>query len=347
MVGGEAFPLGLARDLAGVVGGKVMNMYGPTETTIWSTTETVDASDAAVSLGRPIANTDLFVVDRALQPVPVGVPGELLIGGKGVVRGYWDRSELTEERFVPLEAKAGQRVYRTGDLVRYRADGRLDFLGRLDHQVKVRGHRIELGEIEALLAEHGAVRETVVIAREDVPGDKRLVGYVVLGGPLADPESALRDSLRTRLPEWMVPQHVVVLDELPRTPNGKTDRKRLPAPDLAQSTAEYVAPTSDLEEVLAEVWQEVLRRPNVGVEDNFFDLGGHSLLTVRVQAVLRERLDRVVPITDLFRFPTIRSLAARLGSGEGTEEAGKIVTEAAAERAEARRGALARRRGRT
>ena len=346
MVGGEAFPLGLARDLAGVVGGKVMNMYGPTETTIWSTTETVDASDAAVSLGRPITNTDLFVVDRALQPVPVGVPGELLIGGKGVVRGYWDRPELTAERFVPLEAKAGQRVYRTGDLVRYRADGRLDFLGRLDHQVKVRGHRIELGEIEALLAEHGAVRETVVVAREDVPGDKRLVGYVVLGGPLSDPESALRDSLRTRLPEWMVPQHVVVLDELPRTPNGKTDRKRLPAPDLAHSTAEYVAPTSDLEEVLAEMWQDVLRRPNVGVEDNFFDLGGHSLLTVRVQAVLRERLDRVVSITDLFRFPTIRSLAARLGSGEGPEEAGKIVTEVAAERAEARKGALARRRGR-
>ena len=345
MVGGEAFPLGLARSLAGTVGGKVMNMYGPTETTIWSSTETVDPSDDAVSLGRPVANTDLFVVDRALQPVPVGVPGELLIGGKGVVRGYWEREELTAERFIGHPVTPGARVYRTGDLVRYRPDGRLDFLGRLDHQVKVRGHRIELGEIETLLAEHAGVREAVVVAREDVPGDKRLVGYVVLDGPLADSESVLRDGLRVKLPEWMVPQHVVVLDELPRTPNGKTDRKRLPAPDVAASSSEYVAPASEIEEILAEVWQEVLRRPEVGVEDNFFDLGGHSLLTVRVQSMLRERLDRVVPITDLFRFPTIRALANRLGSGDAGQEAARVVTEAAQERAAARRGAIARRRG--
>lgn len=347
MVGGEAFPLGLARSLAGTVKGKVMNMYGPTETTIWSSTETIDPSDEAVSLGRPIANTDLFVVDRALQPVPVGVPGELLIGGKGVVRGYWEREELTAERFIEHPVTPGARVYRTGDLVRYRPDGRLDFLGRLDHQVKVRGHRIELGEIETLLADHAGVREAVVMAREDVPGDKRLVGYVVLDGPLNEPESTLRDALRVKLPEWMVPQHVVVLDDLPRTPNGKTDRKRLPAPDIAASSAEYVAPASDIEETLAAVWQEVLRRPEVGVEDNFFDLGGHSLLTVRVQSLLRERLDRVVPITDLFRFPTIRALANRLGSDEGGQEAAKVVTEAAQERAAARRGAIARRRGKS
>ena len=347
MVGGEALPLSLARQLGDVVGGRVLNMYGPTETTIWSSTETVDASDDAVSLGRPIANTDLYVVDRGLQPVPVGVPGELLIGGRGVVRGYWERAELTAERFVAHPVEPGARVYRTGDLVRYRTDGRLDFLGRLDHQVKVRGHRIELGEIEALLGAHGAVRETVVIAREDVAGDKRLVGYVVVDARLADAEQVLRDALRQSLPEWMVPQHIVVLDALPRTPNGKTDRKALPAPDVAKSSSEYVAPTSDIEQVLAEVWQEVLRRPSVGVEDNFFDLGGHSLLTVRVQAMLRERLERVVPITDLFRFPTIRTLAARLGTTETSAEAGKVVTEAAAERADARRGAIARRRGRS
>ena len=347
MVGGEAFPLGLARSLAGTVGGKVMNMYGPTETTIWSSTEIIDPSDEAVSLGRPIANTDLFVVDRALQAVPVGVPGELLIGGKGVVRGYWEREELTAERFIDHPVTPGARVYRTGDLVRYRPDGRLDFLGRLDHQVKVRGHRIELGEIETLLADHAGVREAVVMAREDVPGDKRLVGYVVLDGPLTDPESTLRDALRVKLPEWMVPQHVVVLDDLPRTPNGKTDRKRLPAPDIAASSTEYVAPASDIEQTLAEVWQEVLRRPEVGVEDNFFDLGGHSLLTVRVQSLLREKLQRVVPITDLFRFPTIRALANRLSSDEGGQEAAKVVTEAAQERAAARRGAIARRRGKS
>jgi natural product biosynthesis luciferase-like monooxygenase protein len=347
MVGGEALPLSLARQLGDVVGGRLLNMYGPTETTIWSSTETVDPSDDTVSLGRPIANTDLYVVDRGLQPVPVGVPGELLIGGRGVVRGYWERPELTAERFVAHPVKPGARVYRTGDLVRYRTDGRLDFLGRLDHQVKVRGHRIELGEIEALLGAHGAVRETVVVAREDVAGDKRLVGYVVVDSRLADAEQVLRDALRLSLPEWMVPQHIVVLDALPRTPNGKTDRKALPAPDVAKSSSEYVAPTSNTEQVLAEVWQEVLRRTSVGVEDNFFDLGGHSLLTVRVQAMLRERLERVVPITDLFRFPTIRTLAARLGTTESSADAGKVVTEAATERADARRSAIARRRGRS
>lgn len=345
MVGGEALPLSLARRLTETVDGSVLNMYGPTETTIWSTTERVSADEDAVSLGRPIANTELFVVDSAGHPVPVGVPGELLIGGRGVVRGYWQRPELTAERFVALPSKPGARVYRTGDLVKYRSDGRLDFLGRLDHQVKVRGHRIELGEIETLLRATPSVKESVVVAREDVPGDKRLVGYVVLEEELEDAENALRAELRKTLPEWMVPQHVVVLDQVPLTPNGKTNRAALPAPTATVSTEGFVAPTSDIEQTLADVWSEVLRRPSVGVRDNFFDLGGHSLLTVRVQAALKERLGRVVPITDLFRYPTIRTLAERLSEPAGDD--GKAVTDAASERAQARRGAMARRRARS
>jgi natural product biosynthesis luciferase-like monooxygenase protein/amino acid adenylation domain-containing protein len=345
MVGGEALPPALARELAGVVGGTVLNMYGPTETCIWSSTDVVNPAVSPVSLGRPIANTEFYVVDRAGHPVPVGVPGELLIGGAGVVRGYWQRPELTAERFVAHPVRREGRVYRTGDLVRWRPDGRVEFLGRLDHQVKVRGHRIELGEIEAVLREQPGVRESVVIAREDVPGDKRLVGYVVLAAPEEGAEPRLRDALRARLPEWMVPQHVVVLEALPRTPNGKTDRKALPAPEAqAAAAAVYVPPANDLETVLAEVWQAVLRRDQVGMQDNFFDIGGHSLLTVKVQAQLRERLRRVVPITDLFRFPTIRGLAAHLGAdGQGAAAA---VTEVAEARAQARRDALARRRGR-
>jgi natural product biosynthesis luciferase-like monooxygenase protein/amino acid adenylation domain-containing protein len=346
MVGGEAMAGALARDLAATVGGRLLNMYGPTETTIWSTTAQVQA-DGPLTLGTPIANTELCVVDRALAPVPIGVPGELLIGGDGVVRGYWQRAELTAERFVPHPRKPGQRLYRTGDLVRWRADGTVEFLGRLDHQVKVRGHRIELGEIEALLREQPGVRESVVMAREDVPGDKRLVGYVVLERAEEDAETRLREALRARLPEWMVPQHVVTLDALPRTPNGKTDRKALPAPDTARGrAAAYVPPAGGLEQAIAEVWADVLRRPEVGSQDNFFDLGGHSLLVVRVQARLREKLGRVIAITDLFRFPTIRALAEHLGqAGEGVDTTA-AATEAATERASARRQAMGRRRGR-
>jgi natural product biosynthesis luciferase-like monooxygenase protein len=342
MVGGEALPPALAQELTAVVGGRVLNMYGPTETTVWSSTQQLRA-DEAVTLGRPIANTELFVLDRGQRPVPVGVPGELLIGGRGVVRGYWRREALTLERFVAHPSAPGRRAYRTGDVVRYLPDGRLEFLGRVDHQVKVRGHRIELGEIEALLRERPGVRETVVVAREDVAGDKRLVAYLVADGSAGDLEATLREHLRTRLPDWMVPQHVVTLDALPRTPNGKIDRARLPAPRLAAAATEFVAPASQLERTIAEVWADVLRRPSVGTQDNFFDLGGHSLLTVRVQARLRERLGRVVAITDLFRFPTVRSLAERLGQ-EGADQTGD-VNRAATERGKARRGALSRRRG--
>lgn len=343
MVGGEAFPPALAADLTKLVAGRVINMYGPTETTIWSATHALDGLETSVPLGTPIANTRVYVVDRNLEPVPVGIAGELLIGGQGVVRGYLKRPELTAERFIPDPFADQGRLYRTGDLVKWRPDGRLEFLGRLDHQVKIRGHRIELGEIEAVLEQQPTVREVVVVAREDVPGDKRIVAYVVAKGSVVPEASALRQSVAERLPEYMVPSHVVTLDRLPRTPNLKIDRKALPAPDHAAApAAAYVQPGSELEAQIAEIWQDVLRVPKVGVNDNFFDIGGHSLLVVKVHSRLRGTIERPVSITDLFRFPTIRALAEHLGGGAAAAAA--ATTEKAQARAGARREAMQRRR---
>jgi acyl carrier protein len=343
MVGGEAFPPTLARDLAALVAGKVMNMYGPTETTIWSAVCTVDHNaSGVVPLGRPLANQQVYVLDSHLQPLPPGLPGELAIGGAGVVRGYFQRPELTAERFVADTVRGdGGSLYRTGDLVRWRDDGVLEFLGRLDHQVKVRGYRIELGEIEAALAEQPGVAQAVVLAREDQPGDVRLVAYVVAhsGAPLDG--TSLRDGLRERLPEFMVPQAVVQLDEFPHTPNGKIDRKALPPPERgtaasAGATA-YVAPADDLEQQIAAVWKDVLKLDRVGSGDNFFDLGGHSLLAVQAHRRLRETLQRDLSITDIFRFPTVQSLAAYLADGsQGGAQQGT-------DRAQGRRAAMQRR----
>lgn len=346
MVGGEAFPPTLARDLAGLVQGKVMNMYGPTETTIWSAVHTVgkDAS-GVIPLGRPLANQQVHIVDSRLQPLPPGVPGELAIGGDGVVRGYFQRPDLTAERFVPnTVSQQGGRLYRTGDLARWRhnddGSGVLEFLGRLDHQVKVRGYRIELGEIEAALAEQAGVAQAVVMAREDQPGDARLVAYLVARGGASLDGTALRDALRERLPEFMLPSAFVILGEFPHTPNGKIDRKALPAPDAASpaaSTAEFVAPTGDLESQIAEVWKDVLKLATVGTRDNFFDLGGHSLLAVQAHRRLKEALRRDLSITDIFRFPTIQSLATYLADGsQGGAQQGS-------DRAQGRRAAMQRR----
>lgn len=321
-VGGEAFPPSLASDLQRIVPGDVHNMYGPTETTIWSSMFTLDGKRDDVPLGPPLANNELYVLDALGQPVPVGTAGELYIGGAQVVRGYWRRPELTTERFVahPFRRDPSARLYRTGDLVRWRDDGRLDFLGRVDFQVKLRGYRIELGEIEAALASHPAVREAVVVARRE-PGesDARLVGYVTWKREApADGTSALREHLRAGLPEFMVPSHFVVLRDLPRTPNQKVDRTALPAPEHVQETAARepaIAPAGELETVIAGVWQDVLKLPSVGVHDNFFDLGGHSLLAVQVHSRLKKALERDLAITDLFRFPTVRGLAEFLGGG--------------------------------
>ncbi len=343
LVGGEAFPPTLARELKSIVGGEVMNMYGPTETTIWSATHIVDAAEPAVPLGRPLANQEIHILDSRQQLLPAGVPGELVIGGAGVVRGYLHRPELTAERFLvhPFRGEEGGRIYRTGDLARRRADGVLEFLGRLDHQVKVRGYRIELGEIESALLEGQGLREAVVLAREDSPGDVRLVAYVVASAQPAPAEADLRDRLRARLPEFMVPSHIVFLDALPQTPNGKVDRKALPAPDSAKPAAPveaFVAPGSELEKTIAAIWVEVLKLPQVGTRDNFFDLGGHSLLAVQAHRRLREALGRSLSITDIFRFPTVQSLAGYLGAGDS----GAVVRQGQ-DRAAGRRAALQRR----
>jgi acyl carrier protein len=345
LVGGEACAPELARELAASVPGSLLNMYGPTETTIWSTTHRLGGDAGTVPIGRPIVNTRLYVLDARMQPVPPGVAGELYIGGAGVVRGYRGRPELTAERFLPdpFAGVAGARMYRTGDLARYRSDATLEFLGRIDHQIKIRGYRIELGEIESLLRKHSSVRDAVVTLREDTPGDKRLVAYVVAEPGQTPSPAELRAFAKERLPEFMVPSTAVVLAAFPQTPNRKIDRKALPAPDHAATPREsaFVSPQNEIEARIAKIWQDVLKLPQVGVEDNFFDLGGHSLLIVQVLAKVRETTGRHLPMTDLFRFPTIRALGAHLASG-GDDEA---ALEASQDRGAARRERLQRRRG--
>jgi amino acid adenylation domain-containing protein len=314
LCGGEALPADLAARLV-ATGATVWNVYGPTETTIWSTVQRVAAGRGAVPIGRPIANTRLYVLDAAGEPVPVGVPGELHIGGAGVARGYLHRSELTAEKFVAdrFSPDPASRLYRTGDVVRYRADGALEFLGRADHQVKVRGFRIELGEIESVLSGYPAVAEAVVVAREDRPGDRYLAGYLRSAG--AAPSIAeLRAFLKERLPDYMVPSTFTVLDAFPLTPNGKVDRRRLPAPEERRTAARvaFLAPRDEIERSIAGVWRDVLRLDEVGVDDNFFDLGGHSLLLVQVQAKLREALGREIAIVEMFQYPTIGAMASHL-----------------------------------
>ncbi|HEX7242145.1 MAG TPA: phosphopantetheine-binding protein, partial [Longimicrobiaceae bacterium] len=267
-------------------------------------------------IGRAVANTQLYVLDGRLEPVPVGVAGELYIGGVGMARGYLGRPELTAERFVPDPHRgvAGARLYRTGDVGRRRADGEIEFLGRTDHQVKVRGYRVELGEIEAVLRGHEQVREAVVLLREDVPGQQRLVAYVTgeAGAELTAAElrghlARLRAYLAERLPEYMVPSAFVVLEQLPVTSNGKIDRRALPAPERA-SEEEYVAPRTAVEELVAEIWAELLRLERVGVTENFFQLGGHSLLATQVVSRLRKTLGIEVPLSAMFEQPTVEAL---------------------------------------
>ncbi|MCA9898612.1 MAG: LLM class flavin-dependent oxidoreductase [Ardenticatenaceae bacterium] len=347
MVGGEALPAALAQQLKQIVPGRVINMYGPTETTIWSTTHEVTGEETAVPIGTPIANTQIYILDAQMQPAPVGVAGDLYIGGDGVVRGYHNRPELTAERFVqdPFRSDADARMYATGDLARYRADGNIDFLGRADFQVKLRGYRIELGEIEALLNAQNGVREAVVTAREDTPGDKRLVAYVIMQPGQKLDGAALKEALRADLPEFMVPATYVPMTSFPLTPNKKTDRKALPAPDkvLVESQIAYVAPTNDLEQQIAEIWQRLLNVPQVGLNDNFFDLGGHSLLTVQAHRQLKEVVDKPISITDMFRFPTIRALADYLSEENGANGT-QTAVEQSVDRAANRREAMMQRR---
>ena len=335
MVGGEAFGAALARDLRQATAADILNMYGPTETTIWSCTDSVRGDEESVAIGTPIANTQVYLLDSHRQPVPVGSTGELYIAGDGVARGYHQRPDLTAERFVanPFSDLAGSRMYRTGDVARYRRDGVIEFLGRVDHQVKLRGYRIELGEIEAHLAALESVRDAVVIAREDVPGDKRLVAYVVLqAGATLDLDDA-KARLKDQLPEHMMPSTIVRLDHFPLTPNAKIDRKALPAPDTAAAlpSTDYVKPSGNLEEAIAGVWTKVLNVEKVGIADNFFDLGGHSLLAVQAHRQVAALVDKPLSLTDLFRFPTIRALVDHL-QAEGGEEKAKATEDRAAKR---------------
>jgi amino acid adenylation domain-containing protein len=315
IVGGEAMdPTRSAAVLE--MGGPAMlvNGYGPTEGTTFSTWHPVRGDEdraAPLPLGRPVANTGAYVLDARLEPVPPGVPGELYLSGPGLARGYLGRPALTAERFVPhpFAVHPGERLYRTGDRARWSEDAALEFLGRADQQVKVRGFRVEPGEIEAVLQAHPGIRSAAVVARDDGPGERRLVGYVVAADDDVPSDWALREWLRGRLPEYMVPAALVPLDALPMTPNGKLDRRALPAPELGAGRAS-VPPRDDVEAVIAAIWSEVLEVPAVGAFDSFFDLGGHSLLATQVISHVREALQVEVPLRALFEDPTVAALAA-------------------------------------
>ena len=292
-------------------GRRFFNVYGPTESTVFvSQYECSVQEDENPPIGRPIANTRIYILDAQLDPVPVGVAGELYIGGAGVARGYLNRPELTAERFIPSPFVAGDRLYKTGDLGRYLSDGTIEFLGRNDFQVKIRGFRIELGEIEARLGQHSGIREAVVLAREDVPGEKRLVAYYTLVDGAEVSVDALRTHVLEALPEYMVPAAYVRLASLPLTPNGKLDRKALPAPDgEAYVVREYEAPIGAVETALAQIWCEVLRIERVGRHDNFFTLGGHSLLAMRMLSRVRQVLEIEASLSGLFAHPVLREFA--------------------------------------
>jgi len=311
--GGEALPRGLANELVDR-GASLWNMYGPTETTIWSSALELTRGHGPPPIGGPIANTRFYVVDRHLDPVPIGVPGELLIGGEGVARGYRHRPELTAERFIddPFDPEAGGRVYRTGDRMRFRGDGTLEFLGRLDHQVKLHGYRIELGEVEASLDGHPDVRQSVVLIDEDETGVKRLVAYVVAESGREPAADDLRRHASETVPSYAVPSTIVRLDELPLTANGKLDRKALPRPGMVREDlrARYMAPSTPTEEALAVIWADLLAIDKVGAEDDFFELGGHSLLAVKMLARVHEQLGVEIFLTTVFECPTLAALAA-------------------------------------
>jgi len=311
---GEALPQPLQERFFDTLPAELYNLYGPTEAAIdvtaWACRR--DGDPRPVPIGHPIANTRMYVLDSYDQPVPVGVPGELHIGGANLARGYLNRPELTAERFVDNPFVAGGRLYRTGDLARFRADGAIEYLGRLDHQVKLRGFRIELGEIESVLAQHDAVREALVLATEHAPGDTRLVAYV---SPAAE-ATELAAFARERLPEYMVPSAIVGLDRFPLTSNGKVDRSALPAPSYGGSAVEPVAPGTSLERTIAEQWCAVLGVERVGTNENFFELGGHSLLMAEVRNRLAS-LGHELSMVELFQHPTVGSLADHLNRPDG------------------------------
>ena len=338
LLGGEAVPAALIQRLRQVFRGEIYNMYGPTETTIWSTTYQVEEPGVTVPIGRPIANTQTYLLDPELKPVPVGETGELYIGGDGVARGYWRRPDLTAERFLIVPSLSSNRIYRTGDLARFLTEGNIEFLGRADYQIKLRGHRIEPGEIEAAIEQCPGVRQAVIVLREDRDGDRRLVAYLVKDTDGAVTASALRSALGLKLPGTMLPAAFVFLPSIPLTENGKIDRKallELPPPSISMISTvsqSHTEPEHEMERIVGEAWQEALGVPSVGLNDNFFDLGAHSLTVAEVQAKLQNVLGREISIVDLFQFSTVSSLSRHLA---GARSAG--ATNQVSERAQRRR----------
>nr|QEO74483.1 condensation domain-containing protein [uncultured bacterium] len=326
-----------------------VNHYGPTEATVIVTSARIppaERADAPPLIGRPLDNTQIYLLDRAIHPVPAGVPGELHIGGTHLARGYLHNPDLTAEKFIPdpFGGEPGARLYKTGDLARYRPDGQIEFLGRIDHQVKIRGYRIELGEVEAALCQHPSVEAAVVVLREDAPGDKRLVAYVV---PKSQPPASsheLRAHLGEKLPEYMTPSAFVTLDKLPLTPNNKIDRRALPAPERARPELgeEFVAPRTEVEQLIAELWARALGVEKVGLHDNFFDLGAHSLTVTRVHSELKARLGKEPPLIEMFKNPTVGGLAQYLSDGGAPSQS---ALHEGAGRGDARRARRQARRG--
>ncbi len=320
VIGGEALlaeNLTLWREFAPAT--RLINEYGPTETVVGCCVYEVRSEDprtGPVAIGRPIANTQLYILDGNLQPVPAGVKGDLYIGGDGVARGYLNRPELTQKKFIadPFSGKSGARLYKSGDLARYRKDGTLEYLGRVDDQVKVRGYRIELGEIEAALAAHPGVQSCTVLAVEDTPGNKQLVAYAIPQGTGSLAAEELKEFLKQSLPDYMVPAQFVFLDSFPLTQNGKIDRKALPAPTHGNISAahEFVAPGTETEKKVAAMWVELLKVERIGIHDDFFDLGGHSLMAIKALSRIREEFDVDLPLATLLQAPTVAQLAALL-----------------------------------
>jgi acetyltransferase-like isoleucine patch superfamily enzyme len=311
--GGEALPRELARRLV-YNSPSVWNVYGPTETTIWSSIYRVNREDRAlVPIGRPIANTQMYILDSNLEPVPVGAIGELYIGGHGLSRGYLNLPELTAEKFIPNPFRPGTRLYRTGDLARYLSSGDIEFLGRTDDQVKIRGFRIELGEVEAVLEQHPAVRQAVVVARE-VGDETRLIAYFTAQPGTQPGEAALRRCLQDKLPDYMIPASILQLQAIPLTSNGKVDRRALPVqmPEALTLAKTFIAPRDPLEGRLIKIWEEVLGRRGIGVQDNFFELGGYSILAVKVMHRIEQECGKRLGSSALFQSPTVEALAGLL-----------------------------------
>lgn len=332
IVSGEIFSMSLInRHNALVPQAKLYNEYGPTEASVWCIVFNCHNSFPGnkVPIGRPIANTQVYLLDSQLQPVTMGMPGELYIGGEGVAQGYLNRPDLTADKFIPdpFSKEKGKRLYRTGDLARYLPDGNLVFLGREDDQVKIRGYRIELGEIEAVLSQYSNIKELVVLCREDVPGDKRLVAYLVTEDEPVPTITQLREFVSNKLPEYMVPAHFVFLEALPRTPVGKIDKEALPAPAQNRSLLGmgFVAPRTSVEKVLAGIWMEVLNVEQLGVKDNFFELGGNSILSIQLASRIRDNFQVEIPIRTIFEKPTVSELAQWLIETHGSEKINKTA----------------------